>query len=101
METQCGRKPDNVFSYMSLRSTLIGSTDFLFSPTATGRRLLSPIFPGYNLREDPTPQFFGYNHKEDTTPYFLWIQPQGGYNPLFSLAATTYPCPIQTALKYK
>jgi hypothetical protein len=75
METQCGRKPHNVFYYMSLRITFIGSTNFIFSPATTGRRLQPPIFSSYNLREAPTPQFFGYNQKEATTPYVLQLQP--------------------------
>jgi hypothetical protein len=61
VETQGGKKPQNAFSYMSLRITFIGSTDFLYFPAATGRRLQPPIFSGYNLREAPTPQFSGYN----------------------------------------
>jgi hypothetical protein len=93
VETQCRRKPPNDFSYMSLRIRLIGRTNFLCSPDATGRRLRPFIFSGYNLREDLTPQFFGYNQKEATTPYVLWLQPEGGYNHL------SFPCP--TALKYK
>jgi hypothetical protein len=82
VETQSGRKPHNVFSYMSLRITFIGSTNFLCFPAATGRRLQPPSFSGYNLREAPTPQFSGYNQKEATTPYVLlrattgrWLQP--------------------------
>jgi hypothetical protein len=63
-----GRKPQNVFSYMSLRITFIGSTNFLCFPVATGRRLQPPIFSSYNLKEAPTPQFSGYNQKEATTP---------------------------------
>jgi hypothetical protein len=86
VETQCGRKPWNDFSYMSLRITFIGSTNFLCFPAATGRRLQPPIFSGYNLREAPTPQFSGSNQKEATTPYVL------GYNQ--KVATTTYPCPI-------
>jgi hypothetical protein len=61
VETQCGRKPHNFFSYMYLRITFIGSTNFLSSLVATGRRNPPPIFLGYNLREAPTTQFFGYN----------------------------------------
>jgi hypothetical protein len=75
METQSGRNPHNVFSYMSLRITFIGSTNFLCFPAATGRRLQPPSFSGYNLREAPTPQFSGYNQKEATTPYVLRLQP--------------------------
>jgi hypothetical protein len=81
VETQSGRKPQNVFSYMSLRITFIGSTNFLCFPVATRRRLQPPSFSGYNLREAPTPQFSGYNQKEATTPYVLqtttgrWLQP--------------------------
>jgi hypothetical protein len=93
METQSGRKPQNDFSYMSLRITFIGSTNFLCFPAATGRRLQPPSFSGYNLREAPTPQFSGYNQKEATTPYVIWLQPEGGYNHL------SFPCP--TTLKYK
>jgi hypothetical protein len=93
VETQCGRKPHNVFSYMSLIITFIGSTIFLCSSAATRRRLQSPIFSGYNLREAPTPQFYGYNQKEATTPYVLRLQSKGGYNHL------SFPRP--TALKYK
>jgi hypothetical protein len=80
MEIQSGRKPWNDFSYMSLRITFIGSTNFLCFPAATGRRLQPPSFSGYNLRESPTPQFSSYNQKGDTTPYVLQIQPEGGYN---------------------
>jgi hypothetical protein len=72
----------NDFSYMSLRITFIGSTNFLCFPAATGRRLQPPSFSGYNLREAPTPQFSGYNQKEATTPYVLWLQLEGGYNHL-------------------
>jgi hypothetical protein len=71
METQSGRKPCNDFSYMSLRITFIGSTNFLCFPAATRRRLQPPSFSGYNLKEDPTPQLSGYNHKEATMPYVL------------------------------
>jgi hypothetical protein len=73
METQSGIKPHNVFSYMYLIITFIGSTNFLCFPTATGRRLQPPSFSGYNLREAPT-------------PLILWLQPEGGYNPLCSPA---------------
>jgi hypothetical protein len=76
------RKPHNVFSYMSLRITFIGRTNFLCFTTATRRRIQPPNFSGYNLREAPTPQFFGYNQKEATTPYVLWLQPEGEYNHL-------------------
>jgi hypothetical protein len=55
VETQCRRKPHNAFSYISLRVTFIGSTNFLFSLDGTGRRLQPPIFSGYNLREVVTP----------------------------------------------
>jgi hypothetical protein len=75
METQSGRKAQNVFSYMSLRITFIGSTNFLCFPAATGRRLQPPSFSGYNLKEAPTPQFSGYNQKEDTNPYVVRLQP--------------------------
>jgi hypothetical protein len=73
METQSGRKPQNVFSYMSSRITFIGSTNFLCFPVATQRRLQPPCFSGYNLREDPTSLFSGYNQKEATTPYVLLL----------------------------
>jgi hypothetical protein len=61
VEAQSERKPHNDFSYMSLRITFIGSTEFLYFPAAIGRRLQPPSFSGYNLREAPTSQFFGYN----------------------------------------
>jgi hypothetical protein len=87
VETQSRRKPHNDFSYMSLRITIIGSTNFLCFSGATGRRLQPPCFSGYNLREAPTPLFSGYNQKEATTPYVL------RYNR--KVAKTTCPCPIQ------
>jgi hypothetical protein len=93
VETRSKRKPQNVFSYISLRITFIGSTNFLFLPAATVRRIQPPSFSGYNLREAPTPQLFGYNQKEATTPYVLRVQPEGGYNHL------SLPCP--TTLTYK
>jgi hypothetical protein len=93
VETQRRRKPQNDFSYMSLRITFIGSTNFLYFLVATRRRLQPPSFSGYNLRETPTPQFSGYNQKEATTPYVLQLQLEGGYNHL------SFPHP--TALKYK
>ena len=93
VETQCGRNPHNDFSYMSLRITFIGSTNFLCFPAAIGRRLQPPSFSGYNLRESPTPQFSSYNQKEDTTPYILPLQLEVGYNHLSLPRATT--------LKYK
>jgi hypothetical protein len=58
-----------------LKNYIIGSTNFLCFPAATGRRLQPPSFSGYNLREAPTPQFSGYNQKEATTPYVLQLQP--------------------------
>jgi hypothetical protein len=90
VETQSRRKPHNVFSYMSLRITFIGSINFLCFPDATGRRLQPPSFSGYNLREAPTPQFFGYNLKEATTPYVLRLQPPtfSSYNQ--KVATTTF-----------
>jgi hypothetical protein len=93
VETQSERKPHNDFSYMSLRITFIGSTNFLCFPAATGRRLQPPNFSSYNLRESPTPQFSGYNQKEATNPYVLWLQPKGGYNHL--------SLPRPTTLTYK
>jgi hypothetical protein len=93
VETQCGRKPWNDFYYMYLRSTLIGSTNFLLSPAPTGRRIQPPRFSSYNMREAPTPQFFGSNQKESTTPYVLQRQPKGGYNHL--------SFPHTNSLKYK
>jgi hypothetical protein len=71
VENQSGRKPQNDFSYMYLRITFIGSTNFLCFPIATRRRLQPPSFSGYNLKEAPTTQLFGYNQKEDETPYVL------------------------------
>jgi hypothetical protein len=68
VETQSKRKSHNVFSYIYLRITFIGRTNFLCFPAAIGRRLQPPSFSGYNLKEAPTPQFFGYNHKEATNP---------------------------------
>jgi hypothetical protein len=62
---------------MSLRITFIGSTKFPFFPDATGRRLQTPSFSGYNPREAPTPQFSGYNKTKATTPYVLRLQPEG------------------------
>ena len=93
METQSGRKPHNDFSYMSLRITFIGSTNFLCFPATTGRRLQPPNFSGYNPREAPTLQFSGYNEKEATTPYVLRLQPEGGYNHM--------SLPYPTTLMYK
>jgi hypothetical protein len=101
VETQCGRKPQNDFSYMSLRITFIGSTNSFCSIATTGRRLQPPIFSSYNLREAPTPPI-------------LWLQTEGGYNPLRSpatirrwlqphiLASSNHiSLPPPTALKYK
>jgi hypothetical protein len=82
-----------IFYYMYLIITFIGSTDFLFSLFASGRRLQPPIFSGYNLREDPTPQLSSYNRKEDTTPYVVQLQMEGGYNHL--------SLPRPATLKYK
>jgi hypothetical protein len=86
VETQSRRKPHNDFSYMYLRITFIGSTNFLCFPAATGRRLQPPSFSGYNLREAPTPQFSGYNKKEATTPYVLRLQPERWLQPLSFLS---------------
>jgi hypothetical protein len=66
METQCGRKPHNVFLYV--KNYIQGSTNFQFS--------------GSNQKEAPTPCVLwlqpegGYNHP------ILWLQPEGGSNPL-------------------
>ena len=86
VETQSERKPHNAFSYISLRITFIGSTNFLCFSAATGRRLQHPSFSGYNLREAPTPQFSSYNQKEATTPNGLQQNPK--------VATTTCPCPV-------
>ena len=86
VETQSGRKPQNVFSYMYLRITFIGSTNFLCFPAATGRRLQPPSFSGYNLREAPTPQFSSYNQRRLKPPMF------SGYK--WKVSTTTYPCPV-------
>jgi hypothetical protein len=91
VETQIAIKPQNVFSYMSLRITFIGRTNFLFFQLQLEEGS-NPLL-GYNLREAPTPQFSGYNQKEDTTPYVLQIQPKGGYNHL--------SLPRLTSLTYK
>jgi hypothetical protein len=93
VETQCRRKPRNVFYYTSLRIKFIGSTNFLCSLAATGRMHEPPLFSSYNLRETPTPQFSENNQKEATTPYVLRLQLEGGYNHL------SLPHPI--TLKYK
>jgi hypothetical protein len=74
VETQSGIKPHNVFSYMSLKVTFIGSTNFLCFPATTRRRLQPFFFSGYNPREAPTPKFSGYNQREATTPYVLRLQ---------------------------
>ena len=89
VEIQSGRKPQNDFSYMFLRITFIGSTNFLCFPAATRMRLQPPSFSGYNLRKDPTPQFSGYNQKEARTPYVLRLQLEGGYNHLSFLCPAT------------
>jgi hypothetical protein len=73
VETESERNPHNYFSYMSLRITFIGSTNFLCFPVANGRRLQPHSFSGYNLRESPAPQFSGYNQKEAATE--RWLQP--------------------------
>jgi len=75
VETESERKPQNDFSYMSLRITFIGSTNFFFFSTATGRRLQPPSFSSYNLREAPTPQFFGYNTLCSLATTGRWLQP--------------------------
>jgi hypothetical protein len=111
VETQSGRKPQNAFSYMSLRITFIGRTNFLCFPAATRRRLRPPSFSGYNLREALTPQFSGYNQKEAPAPYFLRIQPEGssnspilwlqlevGSNPLCSPATTRWKLQLPNSL---
>jgi hypothetical protein len=85
VETQSERKPHNAFSYMSLRITFIGNTNFLCFPATTGRRLQPPSLSSYNLREAPTPQFSGYNQKELQPPMF------SGYK--WKVATTTCPCP--------
>ena len=95
VETQSGRKPHNAFSYMSWIITFIRSTNFIFFPSAIGRRLQPPNFSGYNLREAPTsnslattirrlqpPSFLGYNLREAPTPQL------SGYNLLCSSATT-------------
>jgi len=64
-----------LFSYMSLRITFIGRTNFLCFPDATGRRLQPPSFVGYNLREAPPPQFSGYNPLCSSATTGRWIQP--------------------------
>jgi hypothetical protein len=86
METQSGRKPHNSFSYMYLRITFIGSTNFLCFPAATRRRLQPPSFSGYNLREAPTPNSLATTRRRLQPPMF------SGYN--LKVDTTTCPCPI-------
>jgi hypothetical protein len=66
-------KTAEFFFLYVFRITFTGSTKFLCFLAANGRRLQTPIFLGYNLKEDPTPQFSGYNQKESTTPYVLCL----------------------------
>jgi hypothetical protein len=75
VETECERKPQNVFSYMSLRITFIGNTNFLCFLAATGRRLQPPIC-------------FRIQLEGSSKSPIIWIQPEGGYNPLCSLATS-------------
>ena len=86
VETQIGRKPQNVLSYMSWRITFIESTNFLCFPTATRRRLQPPSFLGYNLRESPTPNSLATTRRRLQPPMF------SGYN--WKVATTTCPCPV-------
>jgi hypothetical protein len=67
VETQSGRKPQNTFSYMSLRIKLIGRINFLCFPSTTGRRI------------EP--------EGRSNSP-ILWIQQEGGYKPLVFQATT-------------
>jgi hypothetical protein len=65
---------------MSLRITFIGSTNFLYFPAATGRRLQPPSFSGYNLREAPTPNSLATTRRRLQPPMFFnynqrWLQP--------------------------
>jgi hypothetical protein len=71
VETQIEEKTIECFFLYVLKNYIIGSTNFLYFPATTGRRLQPTGFSGYNLREAPTPQFSGYNQKEATTPYVL------------------------------
>jgi len=75
METQCKRKPQNDFSYMSLRITFIGSINFIFVSIC-------------NWKEVPTPYISGLQSEGNSNSPILWLQVEGGYNLLYSLANT-------------
>jgi len=86
VETQIGRKPRNVFSYMSWKITFIGSTNFLcfqlqleggsnllVSQATTWGKLQLPKSLATTRRRLQPPMFSGYNQK---------------------VATTTCPCPV-------
>jgi hypothetical protein len=62
-----GRKPHNYFLIYQ-NNTFIGSTNFQI--------LQLQLEGGYG------PLFTGSNLKEARTPLIIWIQPEGGYNPM-------------------
>ena len=47
-----------------------------------------PLFSSYNWKENPTPYFLRLQPKGISNSPILYIQPEGGYNPLCSLATT-------------
>jgi hypothetical protein len=77
METQCGRKPHNVFLF--IKEYIHWKHQLPISLATTGRRLQPPI---YRLQPEGSSNSLIYR-----------LQPEGGYNPL--------SLPHPTTLKYK
>jgi hypothetical protein len=46
------------------------------------------LFSIYNWKEAPTPYFLRMQPEGSSNSPILWLQPEGGYNPLCSLATT-------------
>jgi hypothetical protein len=86
METKCRRKRWNSFSYMSLRITFIGSTNFLCSPATTGRRLQPPIFQDTTQGKLQLPNSLATTKRRLQTPMFPY------YNQ--KVATTSCPLPV-------
>jgi hypothetical protein len=47
-----------------------------------------PLFSSCNWKEAPTPLFLRLQPKGSSNSPILWLQPEGGYNPLCSSATT-------------
>jgi hypothetical protein len=86
VETQCRRKPHNGFFL------------YVFKNYIHWKHQL-PLFSSCNWKEALTPYIFRLQPEGSSNSPILWLQPEGGYNSLCSLATTLCnPSPLSSSL---